>query len=401
MKKALIIVIIFAGLLFGYNEETTSPIRPAEGYTLFGLRASGMGGAHIALADDYTALYYNPARLSYIYRPEVSLGLNFENVANTNTWNSEVTEVSQTWTRLNQLGLLIPVPTSQGGLSFALGFNRFQSYNQTMDFSNGDDISGYEEVSGGMSSFSIGGGVQISEIAALGMVLDIPFGVENYSYLEAVEDSVLIEDRTDWSTEYNGISGKLGIAINPNKHVNLGLLIEFPTYYSANQEATFSSDPYATSPDSTVSYEEYHLTTPFKFGGGISLKFPYVVLAGDIKYADYSQTEYNESWLRYKNPRIKNSYRDVLSYNAGIEGIIPKAGVKLRAGYCHEPLHYTAYPVIEDRNIFTGGVGFLVSKTISLDLAVTYGMHKVEYEEYGWTEEWTKTNIFLGMAYRF
>ena len=38
-----------------------------------GARALGMGGAFLARADDATAASWNPAGLSYLLRPEVSL----------------------------------------------------------------------------------------------------------------------------------------------------------------------------------------------------------------------------------------------------------------------------------------------------------------------------------------
>ena len=38
-----------------------------------GARAAGMGGAFIGVADDATAITWNPAGLTQLYRPEVSL----------------------------------------------------------------------------------------------------------------------------------------------------------------------------------------------------------------------------------------------------------------------------------------------------------------------------------------
>ncbi len=416
MKRIFLSIMIISTVALGQvlapPTGTTDPISVADGFTLVGLRAAGMGGAHIALAEDYSALWYNPARLSYTYRAEVSAGLNFEHNGVENTFNGNTMETDASWTRFNQLGLILPIPTSQGGLSFALGFQRTNTFNKLMDFRSPDGIFGTEDISGGLSRFSVGGGLQISEIAALGAALDIPFGTENYTfyYNNVPEEGQGTITRNDWSTDYTGITGRFGVAIVPTKIIHLGLNVELPTRYEAHQDVIERTE-YLTDGVSdslwTDDYEvePYSLSTPFRFGGGIALRFPYVVASADVQYADYSQTEYREVWLRDQNSLIKNSYGDALSYRFGLEGIIPKAGIKLRAGYSHEPLHYTAYEINKDRNFYTGGIGVLISKTLSLDVAVVFSDYETAYSnadgEVEWQEKWATTNTYFGIAYRF
>jgi len=415
MKKILILMIvniaIFAQVL-APPTGTTDPISVADGFSLVGLRAAGMGGAHIGLAEDYTALWYNPARLAYIYRAEVSGGLNFEHSNVTNTFNGKTMETDASWTRFNQLGLILPIPTSQGGLSFAMGFQRTNTFNKLMDFQNPDGVFGTEDINGGLSRFSIGGGMQISEIAALGATFDIPFGTENYTfyYNNVPDEGDGRITRNDWTTNYTGVTGRFGVAIVPNKIVHLGLNIDLPTRYEARQEVIerteYLTDGYSDSLwTDDYNVEPYSLSTPFKFGAGMALRFPYVIGSADVQYSDYTQTEYREVWLRDQNSLIKNSYTDVLSYRFGIEGIIPKAGMKLRAGYSHEPLHYTAYSIEKDRNYYTGGIGFLISKTLSLDIAVVMSNYETLYSntegDAEWREQWANTNAYFGIAYRF
>jgi len=321
-------------------------------------------------------------------------------------------ETDASWTRFNQLGLILPIPTSQGGLSFAMGFQRTNTFNRLMDFQNPDGVFGTEDISGGLSRFSIGAGMQISEIAALGAAFDIPFGTENYTfyYNNVPDEGDGRITRNDWTTNYTGVTGRFGVAIVPNKIVHLGLNIDLPTSYEASQSVIERTE-YLTDGRSdslwTDDYdvEPYGLSTPFKFGAGMALRFPYLIGSADVQYSDYTQTEYREVWLRDQNSLIKNSYTDVLSYRFGIEGIIPKAGMKLRAGYSHEPLHYTAYSVEKDRNYYTGGLGFLISKTLSLDIAVVMSNYETLYSnpegDTEWREEWANTNAYFGIAYRF
>ena len=84
-----------------------------------GARAMGMGGAFTAIADDSTALHWNPAGLSQIKRAEFFGALSHEKRETETEYfgTSDSTFVSKT--RPNSFGVVLPVPVYRGGLAFA------------------------------------------------------------------------------------------------------------------------------------------------------------------------------------------------------------------------------------------------------------------------------------------
>ena len=75
MKKALSIVLfLVAGAFLTGRAEATPESRAAANFLLFepSARASGMGNAYAAIADDANATYYNPAALAYFLVAAIS-----------------------------------------------------------------------------------------------------------------------------------------------------------------------------------------------------------------------------------------------------------------------------------------------------------------------------------------
>ncbi|MGB2979704.1 MAG: hypothetical protein WBC77_00455, partial [Candidatus Zixiibacteriota bacterium] len=68
---------------FGVVDEAA-----AGNFFVIGARALGMGGAHIAVASDATALVYNPAGLARITRIEFSGGLTHQRMSNETIFGS-------------------------------------------------------------------------------------------------------------------------------------------------------------------------------------------------------------------------------------------------------------------------------------------------------------------------
>jgi len=100
-----------------------------------GARSLGMGTAAVGVAEDYSALFWNPAGLAQVRNYEFSAGLSFLDYTNGTKLLGTKTQAASSVLNLNNLGVVYPVPTSQGSLTFAFGFNRVSNYSTQTEFS--------------------------------------------------------------------------------------------------------------------------------------------------------------------------------------------------------------------------------------------------------------------------
>jgi hypothetical protein len=104
-------------------------------YSQLGLGVSardlGMGNATVGGVNDYSALFWNPAGLALERENEFSFGLSHLGYSNNVSYLGTKTTSDNNVLNLNNLGLVYAVPTTQGSLTFAFGFNRAANYTTT------------------------------------------------------------------------------------------------------------------------------------------------------------------------------------------------------------------------------------------------------------------------------
>ena len=99
-----------------------------------GARSAGMGNASIGLAEDFSALFTNPAGLASLRSFEFSVGLSNVGYNNDATFFGNTLGGNNQVTNLNNLGIVYPVPTTRGSLSFGFGFARVANYATSASF---------------------------------------------------------------------------------------------------------------------------------------------------------------------------------------------------------------------------------------------------------------------------
>jgi len=377
-----------------------------------GARAMGMGGTGIAVAEDFSALYWNPAGLAQVRRIEFSGGLSHQNYQASNTYYGTTERDSENNTRMNSLGMVFPVPTYRGSLVFAIGGGRVESFDalfvqqgyafpEDVDFTQPIWEDGREVQSGGLFAWALGGAVDVSPTLSLGATLMLLDGDYDYDWdlisadLNDVSsiDSIYTHDTK--TVDFDGVGLQLGGLLRLNRFLRAGMTIHSPVTYNLSGEVTeedfYVYDDVMMDRYADAYYFENEISTPWEFGFGMAWSVPTVLLAGDLRFADWSQMKFNGQPLR--------DYDETLSWSLGGEYVLPRLGVKLRAGYASDPIAFNVPEIVEDRDQYSLGAGFLVGQVMTLDVAWVKSSWETALEEL--TEKREVERLFLSLAYRF
>ena len=394
-----------------------------------GARAMGMGGAFMCIANDYTALHWNPAGLSQIKRVEFFLALSHEKLETETEYFGSSDSTFASKTQPNSFGVVLPVPVYQGGLAFAFGVNRIQSFDsrtRVKGFNThtvADDpefgqlfVNEQSNESGGIYSWNFGAAVDISPDVSIGGVLSFLSGDYNYELnLDADDTMSLDQDLTGFSyrdninSDYFGVDGKIGLLARPIDQLQLGVTISLPLDFSVdeywNQESFYLYDDEESESEFDEGQFSYDISRPIRLSGGVAVyPLPGAVITADVLYTDWTQTEYSEPPSEdVSNQDFIDDYRNTAQFHIGGEYTIPSAGLSIRAGYLLDPLPHTPKEtnIETDRHFITVGIGMILGEVLSLDIAYMRGLWTENIDEGTIKEDRTSNRIFLSTGYRF
>jgi long-subunit fatty acid transport protein len=460
MTRSLIVSIALLAVAVGAQEE-----RVIDNFGGLGVRAMGMGGAYAGVADDFTAVFWNPAGLAQIQRREVYVGLlrnSKENVATVGHGSplaaSATADVSNT--RFGSLGFVYPVPVYRGALVLAAGFNRVKDFDWGLtlptipvrrDASNnviGDSLAFEDSFvhEGGMSVLSMAAAVDVSPTMSVGLTLNLISGEDKtemtFSSLDT--EDLFLERRfldkeffsDDFETTWSAVLGAMMHGPGTDPQWRLGATITTGpthkvsvTYRGPEDEdclPCFTLIEYddgrpVESNHSTSSKESYKIDLPLSFGLGGSYKpVPNVLLAGSLHATEWTQTEYadGDNFQLRTQTSFEDQYDDILRYHLGVEWQVPWIALDLRGGYYTDPLPFigprdpnqAAHPatnpiirILQDRSFATLGAGLVLDEMVRVDIAYTRGSYEQAEGQAGaeLREDVSIDRLFLGLAYQF
>jgi long-subunit fatty acid transport protein len=369
-----------------------------------GARAFGMGGAFLARADDATAASWNPAGLSYLRVPEVSLAGN-RTLYRKESGTGSVLDIDRFEGKTPDFAALT-WPVRVRGLSGAVqvSFQRALPFGGSLTTvrQRGTDreaVQSTGEASGGFDVFTFGTGWRVTRSLRAGLTVNRWFNGYTQTLDRDVPDSIRRKRVFDTDFGLDGWNANLGLIWTPIEQVNLGAVFKTPFTGAVRLDKKrtdyfFEGDEVTT--NAFVS-KDVRLRFPAVFGFGTSWRpRSALTLSADLTRTLWSRSQIVDYFTLQVTPRPVPEpvpapppvfYDPPLQYPAlnkpqgntdqirfGVEYVFIASRFKLplRAGYFNDQQIERASDGSSPRfNGFTAGIGIILGP-ILFDVAYLY-----------------------------
>jgi long-chain fatty acid transport protein len=396
MKKGLRLISIILMTVFGGSTAIASGLYVNS----LGPRAMAMGGAFVGLADDFSAVFWNPAATSQLDWVTLGFYAGYSNPSS--SYEYEATDISTEYAKSypTVLGsLYIPASDRLGiGLSFYT-LSRFQVEwpGAEIDSLTGDTESRDWSTKFWIMTFAPSITYKLSDTFSLGLAFNLNYGSYDLFMYKGSVDVILefgpsIIDVGAYSDSGNGIGigATLGLFYKPSEMFSFGASIRTPskvTIKGRSSATNFRTLDNAT--DSTT-----FITLPLWAAGGIAIRpAQALTFTADVQFSQWSaletiRTEYasqvwNVVFQQSGTDFIPMYWEDTVQVRFGVEYKINK--VALRAGYYTDPSPVPDktmnfhFPIV-DANYVTFGLGYdgrgPSLHGVQIDFGFEYGMGK-------------------------
>lgn len=410
-------------------------------------RALGMGNSYIALSDDGSASFFNPAGLGLVKRLEFMGGLDITSFNNTTTFFGNKTNSNASQTMLNNASFTFPIPTIRGSLVFGLaynsnkdfiGSNQFDGYNpnnnskiQSLLNTNipfdlfltddeGNTIingklnqSGNILNSGSINSWTLTGSIEAYKNFFIGANLSIISGnfTSDFDYYEDDTKNIYqgitaaghtktldfrsfyLKNLLKWDLE--GWNAKVGFLYQFSNLGRLGITVQFPKTFTIKEKFIVEGESKFANWSTTLESKDYSdevkydIKTPFEVAGGLSINIAGLILSSQLNYINYTELEFtnaegiSQSYISDQNKKIKSLLRPTLNFSFGGEYTLPLWNLRLRGGYILQKSPFENDSPNFDKKYLTAGIGILVEGVIGIDFGYAYGWWKDIGDNYG------------------
>jgi len=364
-----------------------------------GTRALSMGGAFVGLADDFSAVYWNPAgaagfRTEYLgfygtdlmptskYRLDIPFGTGTTTIVDARTKTSHYLGGMLAFYRpvSDKLVLGIGVYTPSGG-----GGNWTAS-----DFTGLSGGTAYEWTSKmGILSISPLAAWKVNEMISIGAALNINYGFFSLS-MPAGEIEIPAApyafDLGQYEENMNGwgLGATIGFMVKPSEQLSFGLTIRTPSTVRFKGDALISN--LVLLGQSDVSDLERSIKLPLWIAGGVAVRpAARLLITTDFQWTGWGtmktmETAYaDETWkamMRASGDDVRRmDWSDRIQLRFGAEYALNDA-FALRAGYYHDPSPSpltTMNPLVPTYTYEAFAVGFgWKSSGLQLDFGLEY-----------------------------
>ena len=268
-----------------------------------GARAIGMGGAFIAIADDATAASWNPAGLTQLETPELSLVgaqvFSSENFSSPST--PEINSSSHTEDlSLNYFSASYPFNAFKKNMVVSLNYQRLYEFNRSLSYNLQTSVpppvsltntqSRNYQQDGYLSALGLAYAVEIIPAVSFGLTVNIWTGqlgwqngwdesytnhsVTTIGLTKSIEDSHITEKYSNLT----GVNFNLGFLWNVNQYLTIGGVLKTP--FSARVDHQFTDDWIQRDGSGNIKNsshlsisDEIKLQMPLSYGAGFAWRF--------------------------------------------------------------------------------------------------------------------------------
>ena len=413
MKKAGSFLCALALLAF------LSPLAMANGLNLnsLGSRALSMGGAFVGLADDFSAIFWNPAGIAQFKNkyfgfygtdliPSSTYKMNaiVPGVGSVNLVDAK----SVTKHYLSGMGAYYHPITENlvAGFGVYVPSGLGANWDGT-DFQNISLKKSYDWNSKvGTLTFAPALAYQISDMVMIGAALNINYGmfdIAMHAGKAQLGTSVFDLGQYEESLTGWGIGATLGVLVKPSDMLSIGATLRTPSTIKFDGKASISNLGLVGLNSSSDLKRE--VTSPLWLAGGIAFKpIERLTLTADVQYTNWNKIQEVEGnyvdpfWKLLMNQAGKDVmemyWKDAIQFRFGGEYQLNQT-LALRAGFYHDPApapERTMNVLIPSYtfNVLTLGLGYKIGG-LQIDAAFEYlkgSQREVDFLKVATDPEW-------------
>lgn len=400
MKKIVSVV----SLLFAVSAISFGQYNSDFNITGAGARAEGFGGAFIGLADDATAVVWNPSGLTQLERPEASIVTRFisEGVTFKNELRPKLDyEESNGRFALNFASFATPISKSEMKIVAAVSYQRqldFFEKGKDQDVDNfGNVVQEVTDGSGGVNTITPAVALKINPMISLGLSINIWTGsIDNKHSVQVIGVG---KNSENYTADYSGLNFVIGTLFDFEQMKNgvplkIGATLRTPFQLTSTGSVEIE-DQLSNSPGKGTLEVKQTIQMPLMIGVGASFRIgENLTLAFDYEMRNYAQknltTEITVPNIgNFSNPElVSQSGKNLNEIRFGAEYlIVGEAGViPIRAGFKTVPTVLSdvdiQYDPVEDDIVLTPngnqvtgagislGSGF-ISNTFAIDVTLS------------------------------
>ena len=359
-----------------------------------GARAEGLGGAFTGVADDATAIMWNPAGLTQLEKPEVSfvvrqvfLGLKYADDGIDNKLNHFA---------FNFVSAAYPLNFGNQKLTIAVAYQQLLDlYYIDRDYINN---LGVGDQKGSIYTITPGIAYKVTSTLSLGASANIWTGSSKIRYQPS---------DFGWKDNWKGFNLQVGAMADLS-----GLEKGIPFKVGVTLKTPFKMDDKYNFTNAPDKYNwKWEFPTILSFGASYRIG-EYLTIA-----ADYEIEQFGKAKILNKDDNVKydfsDSKKDLMPIRVGAEYLIVTSGavIPIRAGFKTTPtlLADMNYDFLNDQYVFSKkqvtGTAFsvgsgLIYKMFAMDVAYTIGTFQRKFEGAS-TEKFSKGKLSFSTIFYF